>query len=138
MEALGAIKTILKPPRDSGVTYKAAEIDKVLRERLEEMKQYLWVYINPLSDTHAKWMQSSLAMAKALRKAPWHARMLQHHCQAFISDHNDLPYSLPATWNETVLDWDETLAQEIHVHLQGIGKYVWVMDLVDFLDTDEV
>jgi hypothetical protein len=76
MEALGAIKRILKPLRDSGVGYKAAEIDEMLRERLEEMKQFLWVYANPLSDTHAKWMASSLAMAKALRKAPWHARML--------------------------------------------------------------
>jgi hypothetical protein len=138
MEALGAIKRILKPLRDSGVGYKAAEIDEMLRERLEEMKQFLWVYANPLSDTHAKWMASSLAMAKALGKAPWHARMLRGRCRAFISDHSDLPYSLLATWNETALDQDETLVQEIHAHLQGIGKYVQVMDLVDFLDTDEM
>ena len=76
MEALGVIKKLLKPPRDSRVSYKAAEIDKVLRERLEEMKQFLWVYVNPLLDTHAKWMASSLATDKALGKAPWHARLL--------------------------------------------------------------
>jgi hypothetical protein len=80
MEALGVIKRLLKPPRDSGVGYKAAEIDGVLRERLEEMKQFLWVYVNPLSDTHAKWMASSLATAKALGQAPWHARMLRGRC----------------------------------------------------------
>jgi hypothetical protein len=41
-------------------------------------------------------------------------------------------------WNESALDQDKTLAHEIHLHLQSIGKYVKVMDLVDFLDTPEM
>lgn len=41
-------------------------------------------------------------------------------------------------WNESMLDKDEALAHDIHVHLQGIGKYVKAMDLVDFLDTPEM
>ena len=33
---------------------------------------------------------------------------------------------------------DKMLAQEIHVHLQGIGKYAKAMDVVDLLDTPEM
>ena len=36
------------------------------------------------------------------------------------------------------LDQDKLLVQEIHAYLQKIRKYVWAMDLVDFLDTDEM
>ena len=97
MKALGAIWRILKPPRDSGLSYKATEVDKMLEKRLDEMTQLLWAYVNPLLDTHVKWMASSLSTAKALKKAPWHTRMLWGHCQAFISNPNDLSYSPPAT-----------------------------------------
>ena len=41
-------------------------------------------------------------------------------------------------WNETILEKDKAFAQEIHTHLQLVGKYVWAMDLVDFLDTEEM
>jgi hypothetical protein len=41
-------------------------------------------------------------------------------------------------WNESVIDKDKTIAQEIHVHLQGIGKFVKVMDLANFMDTPEM
>ena len=43
-----------------------------------------------------------------------------------------------AKWNESVIDKDPVLAQEIHAHLQGIGKYVKAMDLVNFMDTPEM
>jgi hypothetical protein len=41
-------------------------------------------------------------------------------------------------WNESVIDKDPTIAQEIHAHLQGIGKFVKAMDLVNFMDTPEM
>jgi hypothetical protein len=33
---------------------------------------------------------------------------------------------------------DEDLAQELHLHLQGIGKYVAAQDIVDYMATDEM
>src|SRR6267154_1114005 len=48
-EALDAIKKLLKPPRVTGGGYKASGLDDLLRERLLEMKQLLWVYIDPNS-----------------------------------------------------------------------------------------
>ena len=40
-------------------------------------------------------------------------------------------------WNVSLLE-DEDLTQEIHLHLQGIGKWVIAMDIVNYLDTPEL
>jgi hypothetical protein len=40
-------------------------------------------------------------------------------------------------WNVFLLE-DEGLAEEIHLHLQGIGKDVRAMDIVHFLGTPEM
>ena len=55
-----------------------------------------------------------------------------------MADPEDLPYNPYRAWSESVLDRDKTLAQEIHLHLQKIGKYVKAEDLVDFMDTKEM
>ena len=52
-DALDAIKKLLKPPRVTGGGYKASGLDDLLRERLLEMKQFLWVYIDPNSNLMA-------------------------------------------------------------------------------------
>jgi hypothetical protein len=137
-EALGAIKKLLKPPRDTGEGYKASGLDDLLRERLLEMKQLLWVYIDPNSQSHGKWIMSATAIAKSLEKKPWHTRVIRGRVRAFIKDHDDLPYNNYGTWNETILEKDKAFAQEVHAHLQSVSKYVRAMDLVDFLDTEEM
>jgi hypothetical protein len=58
-EALDVIKKLLKPPRDTGGGYKASGLDDLLQERLLEMKQLLWVYIDPTSQSHGKWIMTS-------------------------------------------------------------------------------
>jgi hypothetical protein len=40
-------------------------------------------------------------------------------------------------WNVSLLE-DKNFAQEIHMHLQGIGKYVKAIDIVHFLDMPEM
>jgi hypothetical protein len=50
--ALDDLTTILKPPRKTGAGYKDPGLDLVLRKRLEEMEQFLWMYINPESGTY--------------------------------------------------------------------------------------
>lgn len=56
----------------------------------------------------------------------------------FIANHDNMPYNNYGTWNETALENDKAFAQEVHMHLQSVGKYVWAMDLVDFLDMKEM
>ena len=63
-------------------------------------------------------------------------RMLQKWTHTFIIDHNDLPQNLYRQWNVSMLE-DEGLAEEIHLHLQSIGKYVKAMDIIHYLTRDE-
>jgi len=58
--------------------------------------------------------------------------------QTFIKDPDDLSYNNYCTWNEIALEKDKAFAQEVHMHLQSVGKYVWAMDLVKILDTEEM
>ncbi|KAG1722117.1 hypothetical protein EDB19DRAFT_1645998 [Suillus lakei] len=102
------------------------------------MKQFLWVYVDPQSSAYGKWTMASLLTAKALERKPAHSQVLRERVHAFIADHEDLPFNIYGTWNESLLDKGEDLTQEIHIHLQGIGKYVKAMDLVDFLNTPEM
>ena len=37
-----------------------------------------------------------------------------------------------------MIDKYPEIAQELHTHLQGIGKFVKAMDIVDFMDTPEM
>ena len=77
-------------------------------------------------------------MANYLEKKPHHAQLLRERVHAFVADPDDIPCNPYGAWSESVLDRDDTLAQEIHLHLQKIGKYVKVEDLVDFMDTKEM
>jgi len=75
--ALDDLTTILKPPRKTGTGYKDPGLDLVLRKRLEEMEQFLWMYINPESVTYDQWMTASLKTVKNLCKKPFHSYILQ-------------------------------------------------------------
>ena len=63
---------------------------------------------------------------------------LQDWVQAYVVDREVLPVTPYGHWNKSVIDKDPTLAQEIHVHLQIIGKFVRAMDLIKFMDTPEM
>jgi len=131
--ALEAIKLVLKPRRDTGAGYKDPHIDLLMRGRLDLMKLLLWRYI----DSDDGWIASSLQVAHAAERGPWLAKQLRIWCWAYISNRDCLPINVYGHWNVSLLE-DEDLAQEIHMHLQGIGKYVKVMDIVHFLDTPEM
>ena len=76
-------------------------------------------------------------MAHAAERGPWLARCLREWTHTYISDHENLLLNTYGCWNVSLLE-DEDLAQEIHLHLQGIGKYVKAMDIVHYLDTPEM
>ena len=48
-----------------------------------------------------------------------------------------MPQNIYSQWNTYLLK-DEDLAQQICLHLQGIGKFVKAMDIVHYLDTPEM
>ena len=104
-----------------------------MRGRLDLMKLFLWRYI----DSDDGWIASSLQVAHAAERGPWLEKQLRIWSRAYISDRDCLPINVYGRWNVSLLE-DEDLAQEIHMHLQGIGKYVKAMDIVHFLDTPEM
>ena len=56
----------------------------------------------------------------------------------FIADCKDLPVNPYGAWNEATIDKHPEIAQEIHAHLQSVGKFMKAMDLVNFMDTLEM
>lgn len=106
-----------------------------VRERLTEMQMFLQIYISSQSGSQGKWKAASMHAATLQGKGTYQARVLRKRVCAFISDREDLPLNPYGVWNESVLDRDESLAQEIHLHLQSIGKSVKAEDLIDFMDT---
>lgn len=136
--AMDDIKLILRPPQKKGPGYVDPKLDLLLRGRLEAMRQFLWSYINPQSVTCGNWITSSLHTANALERQPNHARSLRRWCRAFIHDRKNLPVNNYGKWNESMLEKDELLAHDIHIHLQSVGKFVKAEDLVDYLDTPDM
>ena len=116
--------------------------DPLTQERLEQMHQFLWNYVDPNmmaqgGTAGSSWVAASEQMAHALAKGNYLVRKLHEWCCAFILDHEDLPINPYGKWNESILE-DEGIAQEIKLHLQGIGKYVKAMEIIHFLDSPEM
>jgi len=128
----------LKPPQQTQKGYKDPKLDLVFRAWLEGMSQFMWTYINPNSGLMGHWTTSSLHTADCLQRGPLHAQSLRDWERAFVADWEDLPVNPMGCWNESVIDKDPTIAQEIHAHFQGIRKFVKAMDLMNFMDTPEM
>jgi hypothetical protein len=52
-------------------------------------------------------------------------------------DRNNLSLNIYGTWNSFILE-DEDFKGELLLHLQGIGKYVRSMDIVDYVKQPDV
>ena len=81
--------------------------------------------------------EMSLEVAEMAEWGPWLACQLKLWTHTFIADHNSLSQNCYGQWNTSLLE-DKYLAQDIHLHLQGIGKFVKAMDIVDYLETPEM
>ncbi|KAJ6611888.1 hypothetical protein B0H10DRAFT_1808453, partial [Mycena sp. CBHHK59/15] len=89
------------------------------------------------SDGYTQWAKSADIIARAAGKGSWLSRRIREWVVAFIKDENKLPMAEYGKMNATVLE-DEDLAQELHLHLQGLGKYVAAQDIVNYMATDEM
>ena len=54
-----------------------------------------------------------------------------------MANHETLPQNIYSWWNTSLLE-NKDLAQQIHLHLQGIGKFVRAMEIVHYLYTPEM
>ncbi|KAG0692846.1 hypothetical protein DFH29DRAFT_817044 [Suillus ampliporus] len=97
---------------------------------------FLWNYTDP-TNKYPGWMAASLKAAHTYKKGPWLAGRLRKWVRAYCKDRRDLPMNVYGTWNSSMLE-DEDFAQELLLHLQGIGKYIRVMDIVEYLNQAEV
>ncbi|KAJ7461077.1 hypothetical protein FB451DRAFT_950615, partial [Mycena latifolia] len=70
-------------------------------------------------------------------KGSWLSRWIREWAVNFIRDEKNLPTAEYGKMNGSVLE-DNDLAQELHLHLQGIGKYVCAQDIVNYMATDKM
>lgn len=100
--------------------------------RLTQLKMLLWNFTCP-GTAHLKWIAASLAMVHAYEGGAVLAKMLQQWTSAFIADRHCLPFEVQGVDSKHSLLENEDLKAEVISHLQSVGKYVRVLDIVKFL-----
>jgi hypothetical protein len=131
------IKNILHPKRQMGHGYKDSKLDLLLKNWLEAMQHFLWTYTNPESHLYDKWMAASLDTAWESECGVWFAWQLQEWSCAFIEEAENLLLNVYGTWNKSWLN-NKDLRQETFTHLQGIGKYIAAIDIVQYMACPDV
>jgi len=99
------------------------------------MQMFLWNYTKPIGAK--RWQAASLVTVDAYGKSSWLAGCLHKWTRAYILDCNNLPLNIYSTWNSSILE-DEDFKGELLLHLQGIGKYVRSMDIVEYVKQPDV
>jgi hypothetical protein len=135
------LENVLNPWRASGRGHKEANIDLPLRHRIELMRSHLTIYTDPI---HGKgWTEASkdairiCDVGKSDRiNGEYAARQLRQWSKAYIHDRNDLPKT--SRHGGISIIEDEDLRQDLLTHLQEIGKYVRALDVVSYMNQEEV
>jgi hypothetical protein len=86
---------------------------------------------------YTEWGKKADIIAKSAGNGAWMSRRLHEWSIAFIKDDTNLPTSKYGKLNGSVLE-DEDLAQEIHMHLQGLSPYIAAQDVVNYVSSDEM
>ncbi|KAG2124850.1 uncharacterized protein EDB93DRAFT_1066290, partial [Suillus bovinus] len=138
VSALKDINTMLKPPQNTGHSYKDTKLENWTKLWLESMTSFLTHYTNPCSTGYQAWMAASLLTANGKGRSSWWTQELREATKAYVQNHNNVPVN-PFGWRHG-LSWldDPDIANEIHEHLQSIGTYVHAEDIVTYLDNEEV
>ncbi|KAJ7484582.1 hypothetical protein FB451DRAFT_1393117 [Mycena latifolia] len=134
-EAIKKIHTILRPlhgPNTKG--YKHADLNMVLRGRLELMLSFLRLYAG---DGYTEWAKKADIIAKSTGSGDWISRRIREWSIAFVKDEANLPTAEYRKFNGSILE-DEDLAQEIQLHLQGLGTFISAQDVVNFVSSEEM
>ncbi|KAJ7196394.1 hypothetical protein GGX14DRAFT_403342 [Mycena pura] len=133
--AIEKLHEMLRPSRGANTRgYKHADINFVLKGRLELMLAFLRLYA---ADGYESWGKAADTIAKSAGHGSWTSRKIRKWTWDFLGDDTHLPVSQYGKFNESVLD-DEDLSQEIHLHLQSLGQYISAQDVVNFVSSPEM
>lgn len=138
--AFADIKNILQPPRNKGRGYKSTGLDRVTRTCLEGVRMFLGAFVRLETDHpghQGNWTEASNTTATMCCETKYHARKLCEWARSFISDRKEIPENKYSKGSRSAID-DKDLAQEIHLHLQGIGKYIKANNIVQYCAQTEV
>ncbi|KAF9003480.1 hypothetical protein BDZ89DRAFT_1146046, partial [Hymenopellis radicata] len=130
-DGISNLEAILRPRRKTGYGYKAPPpLGRVVLVRLGLMLQLLHLFKR---SGLKRWIEQSLEVAeKCSSKGPSLARKIRRWASAFCKDQKNIPRSNSGAHNASILDKDEDLANDIHLHLQSLGKWVSADDVVHY------
>ncbi|KAG2141967.1 hypothetical protein DEU56DRAFT_754920 [Suillus clintonianus] len=121
-KALDELRTLLKPPRRDQTGYRDPKHPPILKERLNHMRSFLWLYTDVGSDGRAhsansvgghwgKAADRAACNAQAGKKGELYlSRCLRTWSKAYIKDRDALPLCAPRR-------------SELKLHLQSVGKF---------------
>lgn len=117
--------------------YKDPQIDLFVRHRLEGMRIFLNLYIDPRSTTYGHWGASALQASVGLGRGRHCMRSLCKLARQYIHDRSLLLVNPYGDWNESLLA-DEDVATDINLYLQEIGNDITAEKVVKYLARPEV
>lgn len=142
-EAQAAYKeltSLLFPRRRKGRGYRKCTIEAHTRTRLEHIRSFLHIYVT-IEKAHpgirGNWNTAARNAALYTCRAQNYAKLLKRWARDFIDDSKELPRRNHGGGKASVID-DEDVAQDIKLHLQGIGKYMKAEDIVRYCGTPEM
>ncbi|KAF7334877.1 hypothetical protein MSAN_02357200 [Mycena sanguinolenta] len=134
--AIQNLQDILYPRRGTGRGHKKTNLDIVTTARLECMIRFLRYTKHPD-------MQGGLCIPKllpllaaSLDRKPGSGRKIREWSISFCEDKKNLPTHKYGRFNSSILS-DEDVAGDILLHLQSLGKFVSVKDIVRYVATPE-
>jgi hypothetical protein len=147
-KALEDLRMLLRPPRGTKQRgYEDPKLSPVLKERLTHMKNFLWLYVdvcddgrqhpgNPVGGHWGKAADQAARNAHAGKKIGYYlSRRLRSWSKAYIEDRNALPVQALRRTPSRIDD--ESLAADLKLHLQSLGKYIRAQDIVDYINVVE-
>ncbi|KAJ7582422.1 hypothetical protein C8J56DRAFT_1097698 [Mycena floridula] len=127
------IQNILTPPWKTGKGFKRPELNFVLQAHLEMMLGFLQLY---RAAGYTGWAAQADMMAKAGGHGPWMSQRLKEWSISFCKDPENLLSAEYGKFNSSILE-DKDIADDIHLHLQSLGKWVSAADVVRYVATPE-
>ncbi|SJK99652.1 uncharacterized protein ARMOST_02960 [Armillaria ostoyae] len=115
------INLLLHPPQNIGREFEPTKIiNQVLQEHFELMLQFLQLYT---SQGYTGWTAASDLVAHSHGQGLLLAHCLHEWYIEHAQSNDFLPTAYYEKHNSSILE-DEDLADEIHLYLQGLGKYI--------------
>lgn len=114
---------------------RTKDMHLILHGRVMAMLAMLRFYASPALEK--SWTVASELAATGAGKGPALARQLRQWTTAYLEDSMHLPVLGCYNPHHALVE-DKTFAQEVKLHLQGVGKFFMAMDIVRYTDMDEM